>query len=246
MNDTKLYIGICDDEKQARAEIRERLMALADQEDMYIQEFSSGKELLDTCRKKKCFSIIYMDIYLKEEDGIAVAKEMVKCCPNTKLVFVTESRDFAIDAFELWALHYLVKPVTEEKLKETLRRWRDTQEEDVRISLKVDRENVVLSLKEIAYLKSENHKTQVVQKDGSSLYTYMSLNNLEQYLTEDFLKIKRGIIVNMDYIDVLSSTFCILKNGMDLEISRLHRADIKKQYEAYVMRVLKKGRSLGK
>ena len=242
MGDKKLYIAICDDEKSSRTQIREKLTVITHSSEVCIQEFESGRELLEFCRQKREFSIVYLDIYLNDEDGIDVARELECICPKTKVVFITESRDHAVEAFELRALHYLVKPVTKENLQETLKRWRAAKDEDVRICLRIDRENVAISLSDIAFLKSENHKIKIVQKDGGILYTYMTLNNLENYLTDDFLKIKRGIIVNMDFIDVLSSTFCILKNGMDLEISRLNRAEIKKQYESYVMRVLKKRR----
>lgn len=240
--DAKIIMGICDDEEASRKQIHRKLEKILDGEDIEIQEFESGKELLKACADGAVLSILYLDIYLEEENGIQIAKELEQLCPGIKIVFITESRDFAIEAFALKALHYLVKPVTEDGIRETLNRFRETKEETGRIYLNIDREKVALPLVDVAYLKSENHKTQIVQKDGGSISTYTALKDLETFLTKDFLKVKRGIIVNMDFIEVISTTFCILKNGMDLEISRMYRTEIKKQYEAYVMRVLKKRR----
>lgn len=244
-NDTRIHIGICDDEKQCRKQIKDILMEITDEKRVVIWEFSSGRELLDACRGNVYLSIVYLDIYLGDENGVDIAGQLKKISEYTKVVFVTGTEDYAIKAFEIRALHYLIKPVTKEHMLETLRRWKLVREEVKRIYLKIDREYVSLPLNDIAYLKSDNHKIQIILKGGKCVSTYMTLKDLEEHLTEDFLKIKRGLIVNMDFIDVISSTFCILKNGMDLEISRMNRSEVKKQYEAYVMRVLKKRQTEG-
>ena len=65
-----------------------------------------------------------LDIYMKGLNGMETARRMRQAMPGLPLAFLTSSRDFAVDAFALEALHYLVKPLTVESAQELLRRLR--------------------------------------------------------------------------------------------------------------------------
>ena len=80
--------------------------------------YFDGASLLDAARKQPPFDLAFLDIYLPGESGIAIAEALQSLSPETGIAFVSTSEAHAVQAFSLHALHYLVKPVTNEGIVE--------------------------------------------------------------------------------------------------------------------------------
>ena len=93
------------------------------QGDYRVDCFQDGKALLEAAQKGTAYDLLFCDIYMKEENGIEVAQKLLALSPKTAVVFFTTSREHAVDAFSLEALHYLVKPVSQEDIAEVFRRF---------------------------------------------------------------------------------------------------------------------------
>lgn len=234
-----MRIAICDDDKQEREQLIEALHGW--DPTRQAECFSDGASFLEAAGTTPPFSIAFLDIYMPGENGMDIAKQLQTISPETGIVFVTTSKEHAIDAFSLHALHYLVKPVTTEGVVEAFRRLtRIHSAVQKSITLTIGRESRTIYLDEICYLQSSNHAIEIFLKDGRNIKVWMSLGEMEEKLSDSFLKLNRGTIVNMDYIEIMGTDICVLRDGTRLEITRQKRAAIRTVYNNYLFSCLSK------
>lgn len=108
-----IKIAICDDEKTEIDLLYKEIMKAADEADIIVScdKLLYGNILLDHIQNRKTvYDIIFLDIYMPDITGLNLAKNIKKFSPKTEIVFVTLSRQHAVEAFDLHALHYIIKP----------------------------------------------------------------------------------------------------------------------------------------
>lgn len=151
------------------------------------------------------------------------------------MVFLTVSKEHAIEAFSLHALHYLVKPVSTEGIAESFYRLRQFRRKQRKvILLPIGREKYTVYLDEINYIQSVNHVKEIHLIDGQILQAWMTLEEIQNYVGENFLKINRGIIVNMEQIVKMDAEFCTLHDGTVFRFPRRGRQSIRETYDEYL------------
>lgn len=106
-------IAVVDDEMAIREHICE--MIENRKSDCNVACFSSGEELLAAA---KLFDIIFLDIQMDGMNGVETAKEVREKNADTVLIFITGIKEYVFEALDLYAFHYLIKPVTKQKLTE--------------------------------------------------------------------------------------------------------------------------------
>ena len=106
-------IAVVDDEKVIREQLRE--MIENQKPDCNAACFSSGEELLAAA---KPFDIIFLDIQMDGMNGIEAAKEVRETNTDTVLIFITGIKEYVFEALDIYAFHYLLKPVTKQKFTE--------------------------------------------------------------------------------------------------------------------------------
>ena len=104
------------------------------------------------------------------------------------------------------------------------------------MEIRVGRDNVRLSEESIQYLESARNGTDI-HTAGGLLHTSMPTGLLEQKLGKDFLKIQRGLIVNMHFIEKMTAESCALKNGFIALLSRRDRQKIRTAYREFIFNV---------
>lgn len=234
-----IKIAICDDEKKELETIHTLLMSASQEVGAVCRcsLFDSGEKLLDEVeREHAVYDIALLDIYMEGLSGIRTAKQLAGLCPETTVVFITTSQEHAIDAFALEALHYLVKPVDAGQLQTVLERYLKRAARKRTVEIRIGRDNIRLSEESIQYLESARNGTDI-HTAGGLLHTAMPAGALEQKLGQDFLKIQRGFIVNMHYIEKMTSESCILKNGFTALLSRRDRQKIRTAYREFIFNV---------
>ena len=152
--------------------------------------------------------------------------------PDAEIVFVTMSREFAVEAFSLRAVHYLMKPVEAGQLREVACRLRQKQKRKY-LHFKSGRQEMRVDLSILCYLQSRHNKTDLITRNGM-LYASSPLSALTPELDERFLTISRGLVVNMDYIKDMQTSFCLLEDGRKVLLSRGMRGEIVRRYQDYV------------
>ncbi len=112
-----MNIAVVDDEKV----IREQIGSLIEKQmpDCYLESYATGEEMLAAGKR---FDIVFLDIQMDGMDGIEVARTLRAKQDEIVLIFVTGNREYVFEALDLYAFHYLLKPVDEGKFREVLAR----------------------------------------------------------------------------------------------------------------------------
>lgn len=167
------------------------------------------------------------------------------------VIFITSHTDFAIKAFELNAVDYLLKPISLERLtkaiKKVTNKWEDTSfvddyntkfTADHIILLSFDNKMSFVRIKDINYIEAYGNYTKVNLVDGKLSVTYNSIKNWDTKLPEDlFIQIHRSTIVNLHNVTKIekwaNDTGRLYLKGIDkpFEISRNYFFQIKKKYK---------------
>lgn len=128
-----MKVLICDDEPYVLAETKETVMQVFEESEIYDTE--SAKLALQYAQKQK-IDIAFLDIELPGMSGIELAKKLKETNENINIIFVTAYREYAVDAFDLYASGYLMKPLTVEAVRgavENLRRPVEAPQEKLRV-----------------------------------------------------------------------------------------------------------------
>ena len=238
-----MRIAVCDDDLREMEQFENALKGWDPTRS--AEKYFSGASLLEAAKQSPPFDIVFLDIYMPGENGIDIAKEIREVSPETGIVFVTVSRDHAVDAFSLYAMHYLVKPVTTDGVIEAFKRLTDARiKKRERITLKSGANRHTIFLDQICLLESDNHSVNISLTDGRRLKVRMSFSEIEQKMNKNFLRINRGILVNMNYIAQMGTDVCVLMNGIRLPINIRQSTVIRTAYDNYVFDWLSERREL--
>ena len=239
-----MRIAICDDDQREQEQLEQALRGWDPTRS--AEKYYDGAALLEAAARQPCFDIVFLDIYMPGENGIDIAKSLREISPETGIAFVTTSREHAVDAFSLYALHYLVKPVTTEGVVETFRRLTELRaKQRKKISFAVGSDRHTVYLDQVCMLENDDHGVNVSLADGRRLMVWTSFTEMEQKLDGSFLKINRGIIVNMDYIVHMGTSTCSLRDGSRLPIAVRRSAAIRAAYDDYVFDQLSRRKNMG-
>ena len=116
-----LSIAVCDDEVIECCKIAGKIKELLKEMKIpcVIQQFFSGRELLQSCDQ---FDIIFLDIIMRNLDGIQTAQIFREKAFDKMLIFISSSREYVFDTYDVEAFWYLLKPIDEKKLKRVLQK----------------------------------------------------------------------------------------------------------------------------
>jgi len=186
-----------------------------------ISEFNSGTDFLAAAGKER-FDLTFLDIYMGSENGVDTARALRRFDTDCLLVFITTSRDHALDGFRVRAFHYLVKPYTDEDLAalfdEIVKRLPSP---DKYIDINTVGGIVRLRFQEIVYAEHYQHQIHIYRNDGSEAVTRRTFRDFTAGLSDGrFFLCSRGLIVNLEYAEDFDGTDFILKNGKRLPVSR--------------------------
>ena len=238
-----MRIAIVDDLKTERALLKERLsqqLALRGVE-ADILEFESGEAFL-AAEKERRFSAAFLDIYMEGLSGMDAAKELRKTDTDCLLIFTTTSTDHALEGFQVRALHYLVKPFSEEEFSDLLTEMlaKLPRPEPV-LTVKVSGSGVRLRYRDIVSAEHFAHMINIRTTAGKVLATRQSFKAFTEPLKKDprFFVCGRGVIVNLEHAaDFQDAAFC-MTDGSRVYVSQELR---KSARQAFMEFLLQKGR----
>ena len=211
-----LRIMIVDDNPGARAILRRCARELEEVE--VVGEAASGQEALSKAREARP-DVMFLDIDMPDTDGLSVARRLVEEQPDLYLVFVTAYPEYALEAFEVYAYDYIVKPIDEERVKRTLRRLQQQHQSAAsdlalgelvaalhrpnRLLVRNGRELVFIDPDRVIFLAREGRKTVIYTRDGR-YETTETLAEIEQRLDpHTFFRSHKSYIVNLNLVERL-------------------------------------------
>ncbi|MDD3338822.1 MAG: LytTR family DNA-binding domain-containing protein [Lachnospiraceae bacterium] len=231
-----MRIAICDDEMECLDLLETLILDFSKKRNLKveIEQFVSGQFLLFANAASK-YDIVFLDIYLEDENGMDVAKRL-NLSREQQLIFTTTSEEYAIEAFGLNATHYLVKPITNDSVTQAMERClkRAGKSTMKMLDIKTSDGRLAIPMENVQYIEVFNKKCEI--HTAHSIYqTYISLDALFEQLDAGlFFKAQRSYIVNMREIDSFFFDHLVLKNGLEITLSRSNRSVLKKQYQNYL------------
>jgi two-component system LytT family response regulator len=230
-----MKVIIVDDERLARKELQSLLTKFSNVE--VIAECDSVQTAIVEIERLKP-DLVFLDINMPEKDGFALLEEL-NFIPE--IIFVTAYDEYAIKAFEVNALDYLLKPIQSERLEEAINKF-TSPEATGNTSQKLGLNDQVfvkdgekcwfVKLANVPMFESEGNYVRVYFENNKPLIL-KSLNNLANKLDENvFFRANRKYIINLNWIDTIESWFngglmVKLKTGVKIEISRRQASRLK-------------------
>ncbi|MEF9875547.1 MAG: LytTR family DNA-binding domain-containing protein [Gordonibacter sp.] len=231
-----LTIAICEDNDRERQHLQSLLERYLNNRacEARIVAYTHGEQLVANFQRGEV-SILLLDVLMGDGmNGIEAARTIKERDPDLPLVFVTSSTDYAVDSYEVRALHYLVKPVTEASLADALDRCKGAIDASRRrIDVVSDRETISLLQSDVFCIEAFGNKT-VLHTCASSFTTYVPLTKLIESLGPSFLRCHRSYIVNMDHVARVEGKEFLVKNGTRVPIRTNGRAQVVEDYHRYV------------
>ncbi len=214
-------VAICDDSSVDALFVKNILSLWAQQRQVEIlaETFASAERFLFRYAEDKSWDILLLDIEMGHMDGVTMAKQIRKDNEAVQIVFITGYSDYIAEGYEVAALHYLMKPVSQEKLFSVLDRALEKHKQNERcLNLEIGGEMVRLPLFEIRYLDVQgNYVTIHAKKD----YTVKRpLGEFEKELDHRFTRVGRSMILNLKYIQRVTKTEVRLSDGTVLPLPR--------------------------
>lgn len=233
---------IIDDERLARQEIRNLLQNFSDIE--IVAETGVVEEALDLIEKENP-DLLLLDIQMPGKTGFELLEELDGRAPE--VIFITAYDEYALKAFEVNALDYLMKPVDEDRLRESITKIKKRIAE--RIESAESTSDGRLDINDQVFLKDgdkcwfvELERVRLFESEGNYVRVYFmdqrplilkSLNALMERLSEkNFFRASRKHIINLRWIEKVETWFnggllVILKDGTKVEVSRRQSVKLK-------------------
>ena len=228
-----IQIAVVDDEKIIQEQIKNLI-----EESMpgsNPDSFRTGEGLLTS---EKQLDIVFLDIQLEGMNGIDTAKMFRKKQPETVLIFITGSKEYVFQAFDVLAFHYLLKPIQKEKFKEVFSRAimeaeKRKKQKQESLFIKTRNRSFTIDKDSILYVESRAKKAEI-HTLKEILEIYASMNGLEKQLGKGFYRCHRGYLVNMAYITEYNNDSILLKNGETIYLAKEKYHEFVKEYMRYL------------
>ncbi len=238
-----LKIAICDDDIRELSRIAKLINRYQDERKfpMRYDAFSNAIELLENMRSS-IYDVLLLDIVMPGLNGVQAAHEIRGFDNEIKIIFLTSSPEFAVESYAVDAHYYLMKPGTEENLFHILDRlFFDAQKSEETLNVKSPSGIMRIPFNKLEFLEVMNKRLFFHLTDGSVKEIYGSLSDFETQLIcrDEFVKVHRSYIVNMGYIEELSSKEIITCAKQRVPTSRLLYGKVRQAYMEYLF--LEKG-----
>ncbi|MBS6579573.1 MAG: response regulator transcription factor, partial [Clostridiales bacterium] len=186
---------------------------------VHIDRFSSAEQFLFCYAEEGDYDILLLDIEMGTMDGVTMAKKLRKENDTVQIVFITGYSDYILEGYEVAALHYLMKPVKEEKLCAVLDRAAQKLAKNEKVlNFEIGGEMIRVPIYQIRY--ADVFGNYVTIHASSDVTIKMTLSDLEKQLDERFYRAGRSCIVNLSQISRVTKAEIKLSDGTAIPLPR--------------------------
>ncbi len=234
-----IHIAVCDDEKYMSDTIRTMAHDFFRRKNMetVIWQFSNGKELLES---DKTIDILFLDIQMKEMNGMETARILRSRKFKGFLIFITVLKEMVFDSFEVQAYDYLVKPIEKKQFEKTMERLFSSMQDASQANLLVQRgyESSIIPFDEIVYCEIIDRKVYLHLVSSEIIDYYDRIENLERRLDGRFFRCHRSFLINLKYLKSYKNKTAYMENGKEIPVSRLRS----KEFSGVILQYMKEWR----
>lgn len=238
-------VAICEDSHNEVAYIKEYLKLYSDshpQIQVQVDSFGNAEALLATIEHGADFNLYLFDILMPGMDGISLSRVLREDGRKGAIIFLTASRDFALEAYGVKAIDYLVKPVSAEALYTALDNafaLLDSRSDVHYTMVRMADADRMVRLDHIVAVEVQGHTLCYFLTNGEQLKSKVlrvSFRNATTDLTEKgrFIQPHQSFLINTEHVVSISKRKFTMDNGMEIPISRLRFAEVKAEYMHYL------------
>lgn len=221
---------VVDDEHLAREAVKVYMQKIP--ELTLVGECENALQAMTFLREEN-IDLIFLDIEMPEIDGISLLKHLKN---NPGVILTTAYRNYAVEAFDLDVIDYLLKPISFDRFVMAINKFYERKNGNVSnnetskanrnlINIKANRKTYKIDVARIDYIESLKDYVKIIS-DDESIITHDSLSNLENILKEyGFIRTHNSFLVAIDKIKSFNSESVFLKDK-ELPISRTYKKSV--------------------
>lgn len=227
-------LAICDDSKRDAEYLQQLCSNYTEEMDLSISVFLNGTELLSE-HSKSAFDIVLLDVDMPNNNGLEVGSAIHNTTPQTIIIFVTSHPQYAIEAYDCEAFHYLLKPCENEKLYQVIKRAISKLKVTKKYHLiKCQGKTIKLKISDIYYI--ECCRKHIIYHTKNAEYdTIGTLSETYALLKEyGFFQVHQGFLVNFEKIKCYGKSNIILDNDRTVMMSVRKKKETLIAYARYL------------
>lgn len=236
-------IAICDDEQREidkANQLLDEYQAAHLECDFAVCTYTDSRSLMDAMEQGIIWDILLLDIYLTDGmTGIEIARQLRDRGFEGAILFLTTSKEHGIDAFEVEAQQYLLKPIDKQRFFDAIAKaLKRAEEKKVKYLLfRSERETHRVVPRDIVHVESQNQYQLLYLTGGGKLRVRITLTQLFDMLAEfdEFMQIGKSHIVNLNYVESLNAKSISLTDGTRIWLPRGSYAAVRQQYFKFYM-----------
>lgn len=230
-------IGICEDDLAQQSYLEKCIMKWADlrKQKVLIYKYTSGEQFLFAYEEKSDFDLLVLDIQLEKMNGMELARKIRQANKAVKIVFHTGLTEYAIEGYEVGAVRYLLKPLKQEVLENLLDNlWQEIKKEQEENFLFMQSSQTYrVPYSQIVYVEANGHYLSLMTEEKHYEWKASFSSVTQEFESHDFFLLKRGLYVNLMFVNRITKTDCILESGEQLPVSKNRYKALNEAFIAY-------------
>ncbi len=228
-----ITISICDDEKEQINLLRKLLLNWSTGKPFAVdvKEYENAESFLFDYEDNPC-DLLLLDIEMSNLNGMELAHKLRDKGDMLPIIFITDYGDYISEGYDVEALHYLLKPVDEQKLYDVLDKYvsrQNTRPDEILVE--TDEQTLHISADSIVFIEAFGRKTELHLSDNSVIKSNMNIGTFQK--TDLFISCHRSYLVNLRYVKSIGKTEIHLDNGDKIPLSRRLYNDVNKMFIQY-------------
>ncbi|MBR2142697.1 LytTR family DNA-binding domain-containing protein [Anaerovibrio sp.] len=210
-----------------------------EEEFCHYSAFSCGEELIAGLYAGK-YDLIILDIYMGGITGLEAARIIREKDREVKIIFLTNSEEYTLDGYRVFATGYFIKPISEH-IDEFVKTFDYIVPQIIKnsavLSIRINDKKLEVPYGDIIYIDVRDSHSFNIHLKNQVVISYMPYSELCDALQKDerFLECHHRIIINMDYVESMEQEEFILKDSNRIPISRRKRQGVKIAYMSHII-----------
>ena len=239
-----MKIVICDDSIEYLLKIEKLLFYYQDTHNgakFEIEKFSDAAALYRKIQQNDLADIYILDMIMADKNGIDIGNQIRRAGCNNAIIYITTADDFALDAYSVHAVRYLLKPISEHSFFEALDyalSYAEVQKSPT-YAIKTKDGLVSIPYSKIEYIENSSRILDVHLTNGQAVKSIFLRKSFDEEIREiicrpNFVQVHKSFLINLNYVKKLAANNALMETGETIPISKKRAADIKKEYLLYI------------